>query len=40
MIAWAVIVLPLLGNIFARKILVKLELIGGAANIQIGRAHV
>jgi choline transport protein len=33
LIAWAVIVLPLLCNIFARKILVQLELAAGVANI-------
>ena len=33
LIAWAVIVLPLLCNIFARKILVQLELVAGVANV-------
>jgi amino acid transporter len=33
LIAWAVILPPLLCNVFARKILVKLELVAGVANI-------
>lgn len=33
LIGGAVIVLPLLGNTFARRILVKLELVAGVANI-------
>ena len=33
LIAWAVIVLPVLFNVFARKTLVNLELVAGAANI-------
>ena len=33
LIAWAVLVLPLLCNIFARRLLVQLELVAGVANI-------
>ena len=33
LIAWAVLTLPLLANIFGRKLLVKLELVAGLANV-------
>ena len=33
LIAWAMLVLPVLGNVFARRMLVRLELIAGVLNI-------
>lgn len=33
LIAWAMLILPVLGNVFARKLLVKLELVAGVLNI-------
>lgn len=33
LIGWAVMVLPFLGNVFSRRILVRLELVAGVANI-------
>lgn len=32
-IAWAMLVLPVLGNVFARRTLVKLELVAGVLNV-------